>query len=57
MFLAAVIHWHSRIVLSWELSSTLDGRFWLDAPEAALGGGVAVHMDVASFPPGLHSGR
>ena len=57
MFLAAVIDWHSRFVLSWRLSNTLDGRFCLEALEAALGGGVAVHMDVASFPPGLHSGR
>lgn len=35
MFLAAVIDWHSRIVLSWRLSNTLDGRFCLEA----LGGG------------------
>ena len=39
MFLAAVIDWHSRFVLSWELSNTLDGRFCLEALEAALGGG------------------
>ena len=39
MFLAAVIDWHSRFVLSWRLSNTLDGRFCLEALEAALGGG------------------
>jgi putative transposase len=39
MFLAAVIDWHSRFVLSWKLSNTLDGRFCLEALEVALGGG------------------
>jgi putative transposase len=39
MYLAAVIDWHSRFVLSWELSNTLDGSFCLDALEAALGQG------------------
>jgi putative transposase len=39
MFLAAVIDWHSRFVLSWRLSNTLDGRFCLEALDAALGGG------------------
>jgi putative transposase len=39
MFLAAVIDWHSRFVLSWRLSNTLDGRFCPEALEAALGGG------------------
>jgi putative transposase len=39
MFLAAVIDWHSRFVLSWRLSNTLDGRFCLEALEAALKGG------------------
>ncbi|QEH38926.1 Integrase core domain protein [Aquisphaera giovannonii] len=39
MFLAAVIDWHSRFVLSWRLSNTLDGRFCLEALEAALEGG------------------
>jgi putative transposase len=37
MYLAAVIDWHSRYVLSWELSNTLDGSFCLEALEAALG--------------------
>ena len=39
MFLAAVIDWHSRFVLSWRLSNTLDGRFSLEALDAALEGG------------------
>ena len=36
MYLVAVIDWHSRFVLSWELSNTPDGSFCLDALEAAL---------------------
>lgn len=36
MYLTAVIDWHSRYVLSWELSNTLDGSFCLDALESAL---------------------
>jgi putative transposase len=39
MYLAAVIDWHSRYVLSWELSNTLDGAFCLDALEEALAQG------------------
>jgi putative transposase len=39
MFLTAVIDWHSRFVLSWRLSNTLDSRFCLEALESALGGG------------------
>jgi putative transposase len=39
MYLAAVIDWHSRYVLSWELSNTLDGAFCLEALEAALARG------------------
>jgi putative transposase len=37
MYLVAVLDWHSRYVLSWELSNTLDGGFCLAALEAALG--------------------
>jgi putative transposase len=36
MYLAAVIDWHSRYVLSWELSNTLDSRFCVKALQAAL---------------------
>ena len=31
MYLTAVIDWHSRHVLSWELSNTLDSRFCVEA--------------------------
>lgn len=36
MYLVAVMDWHSRYVLSWELSNSLDGAFCLEALEAAL---------------------
>ena len=36
MYLAAVIDWHSRFVLAWRLSNTLDGEFCLDLLEEAL---------------------
>ena len=36
MYLVAVIDWHSRYVLSWELSNTMDATFCIDALEQAL---------------------
>lgn len=39
MYLAAIIDWFSRYVLSWRLSNTLDGSFCLDMLEEALSGG------------------
>jgi putative transposase len=39
MYLAAVLDWHSRYVLSWRLSNTLDGSFCVLALEAALARG------------------
>jgi len=39
MYLAAVIDWHSRYVLSWELSNTMENLFCVDALEGALRGG------------------
>ena len=36
MYLVAVMDWHSRYVLSWELSNTLDVHFCLEALERAL---------------------
>ena len=36
MYLTAVIDWHSRYVLSWKLSNTLDVAFCLEALEEAL---------------------
>jgi putative transposase len=39
MYLVAIMDWYSRYVLSWQLSNTLDTRFCLEAPEAALSQG------------------
>jgi putative transposase len=39
MYLTAVIDWHSRYVLSWKLSNTLDAGFCIEALEEALGQG------------------
>ena len=36
MYLTAVIDWHSRYVLSWKLSNTLDVGFCIEALEEAL---------------------
>lgn len=36
MYLAAVIDWHSRFILSWELSNTLDAEFCVVALNRAL---------------------
>jgi putative transposase len=36
MYLVAVLDWHSRYVLSWELSNTLDSAFCISALQAAL---------------------
>jgi len=36
MYLVAVLDWHSRRVLSWRLSNTLDTGFCIDALEEAL---------------------
>lgn len=36
LYLAAVIDWYSRFVLSWELSNSLETSFCLDAVERAL---------------------
>ena len=36
MYLVAILDWHSRYVLSWEVSNTLDGDFCLLALERAL---------------------
>ena len=39
MYLAAVIDWHSRYVIAWRLSNTLDGQFCLEMLEEALSRG------------------
>jgi putative transposase len=36
LYLAAVMDWHSRYVLSWRVSNTLDAEFCVEALEAAL---------------------
>ena len=37
LYLAAIMDWYSRYVLSWRLSNTLDAAFCMEALEAALG--------------------
>lgn len=39
LYLTAVLDWHSRYVLSWRLSNTLDVEFCIEALEEALQGG------------------
>jgi putative transposase len=39
LYLAAVIDWYSRYVISWRLSNTLEGEFCLDMLQEALGRG------------------
>jgi putative transposase len=39
MYLAAVLDWHSRYVLAWELSNTLDSSFCVAALQGALAQG------------------
>ncbi len=36
LYLTAIIDWHSRYILSWEISNTLDSRFCVEALENAL---------------------
>ena len=40
MCLAVIMDWHSRCVLSWRLSNTLEADFCVDALEGALTMGV-----------------
>ncbi len=39
LYLVAVMDWHSRYVLSWRLSNTLEAGFCAEALEEALGQG------------------
>ena len=39
MYLVAIMDWHSRYVLSWRLSNTLEVDFCIDALREALGKG------------------
>ena len=50
MYLAAVIDWYSRYVLSWRLSNTLDGSFCLEMLDEALGRG---HPEVFNTDQGV----
>jgi putative transposase len=40
LYLTAVLDWHSRLVLSWRLSNSLEARFCIEALEEALTFGV-----------------
>ena len=40
MYLVCIMDWHSRCVLSWRLSNTLEADFCVDALEGALSTGV-----------------
>ena len=50
LYLAAIIDWYSRSVISWRLSNTLDGSFCLDMLEAALSSG---RPEVFNTDPGV----
>ena len=45
MYLVAVIDWHSRSVLAWQLSNTLDRIFCLDALRQVLSQAWAARME------------
>jgi len=54
MYLVAVMDWHSRKVLSWELSNTLDSDFCVNALERAIWAKAAPEVfntDQGSRPP------
>lgn len=62
MYLAAVIDWHSRFVLSWELSNSLETTFCITALESALRRGqpkFSTRIKALSSPakPSLHAWR
>ena len=42
MYLAAVMDWYSRYVLSWELSNSQDSKFYIMALETALRRGICI---------------
>jgi putative transposase len=44
LYLCAVMDWHSRYVLSWRLSNSLDAGFCVDAQEEALGLGFCLEI-------------
>ena len=58
MYLVAILDWHSRYVLAWRLSNTLDSDFCVEALQAALGSRAAGDLQHrpgdAVHQPGLH---
>ena len=61
LYLVAVMDWHSRYVLAWRLSNTLEAGFCAEALEEALGkgrpGGVQTPTQGSQFhQPGVHPG-
>lgn len=40
MYMVAILDWHSRHVIAWELCNTLEGQFCLDALHRTLGDGT-----------------
>jgi len=60
MYLTAVMDWHSRYVLSWQLSNTLDVEFCLEALEEALSQGCPEVFNTdqgVQFTSELYTGR
>jgi putative transposase len=53
VYLTAIMDWHSRYVLSWELSTSLEIRFCLTALERAL----SIATPAAGAPPSLGPGQ
>ncbi len=37
MYLVAIMDWHSRKILSWQISNTLDSAFCINVLEEAIG--------------------
>ena len=60
LYLVAIMDWHSRYVVAWRLSNTLEADFCVDALREALGQGQArglQHRPRQSIhQPGIHSG-
>src|SRR4030088_1281789 len=60
MYLTAVIDWHSRYVLSWRLSNTLDVEFCLEALDEALRVGCPASVNTdqgVQFTSASYTGR
>ncbi len=60
MYLATIIDWYNRYVISWRLSNTLDGSFCLEMLEEALGQGRPEVFNTdqgVQFPAAAWTGR